>query len=97
MVDGRGLEGKKLQLIAAEEFIGQRNILPCLPTIENWSDSPEQRYAAGELRKLLARALLNLSNKKTAAMLGLSVGTVKMRVLRCSSFPHKTAIGDDPK
>ena len=66
--------------------------------IEDWSPSPEQRYAQVELRKILdeviekldppfrlvflLRDVEELSTEETAAALGLSVAAVKSRLLR---------------
>jgi len=66
--------------------------------IESWGDNPEDRYATSELQKLLTEAMEKLeppyrlvfalrdieqiSIEETAQMLGLSVPTVKSRLMR---------------
>jgi len=75
---------------------GENDFMP--REIESWGDNPEDRYATSELQKLLAEALEKLeppyrlvfalrdieqiSTEETAQMLGLSVPTVKSRLMR---------------
>ncbi len=66
--------------------------------VEDWGDSPEERYAKTELQEILNRAIgslephfrtvvvlrdvENLSTEETAELLGLSIPAVKSRLLR---------------
>ncbi len=71
---------------------------PVSRNIKDWRHNPEERYSGNELQAILAKALEDLdtplrvvfalrdvegfSSQETARLLGLSVGTVKTRLMR---------------
>ena len=87
-----------LPWVGVEGSTDQDEPLPMVREYWDWRDNPEESCSKAELRTLLAQALCGLeaplrivfalrdmdgfSTEETARMLGLSVGTVKTRLMR---------------
>lgn len=91
------LRRRRQNLLSLDEFLGTDDgPLPC--EVVDWGPNPEQRYGAQELGEILQAALAKLkadyrivfqlrdleefSTEETAEALGISISTVKSRLLR---------------